>query len=600
MDEDQSNPTNKDVSGSSPSASLFGSSLPKAFSGIALDDTSVGQMPAQRIGAYVVDCEIGKGSFATVFLAHHQDTGEAVAMKVVERKKLNKKLLGNLSLEISILKTIQHPNIVRLYDVYHSSRYVYLVMEYCSGGDLAHLLSMRRKEYRKSGQIASGPGLEEAVVQRFILHLGSALKCLRSHQLIHRDLKPQNLLLSVEPGHSVEAAALMSDAILKIADFGFARYVTTSSLADTLCGSPLYMAPEILRYEKYDAKADLWSVGTIMYEMLFGRPPFRAQNHLQLLHKIDNTPITDLLPMLSHGSASKEAVIAPHSLPASLARHRSGPSGQPPVPTLGSSCVDILQGLLRKNPIERTGFEEFFMHPFLRGPNPQSALQMRIPIPARRQKKTAWGDMSVQESTSIKVPPASMPSSPHGRAWGPSFSSGSKAVLRSSGKPSSGSSWQPPVLLDSIGSSIPEANTSETSQDAVASKAPQMPFASIHPSIGTLATTAPDQRHWLYYYGDERGLRRFRGKLTAFSDSVDKGDDFVVIEKHDVIPASTAQRSSHEPLDLDDQLVRSYGTSYPDTEFPLSNIARRISIPIPGYTRPRHSKPPPPPDSKEE
>ena len=74
--------------------------------------------------------------------------------------------------------------------------------------------------------------------------------------------------------------------MLKIADFGFARSLPSTSLAETLCGSPLYMAPEILRYEKYDAKADLWSVGTVLYEMVVGRPPFRATNHVELLRKI--------------------------------------------------------------------------------------------------------------------------------------------------------------------------------------------------------------------------------------------------------------------------------------------------------------------------
>ena len=75
--------------------------------------------------------------------------------------------------------------------------------------------------------------------------------------------------------------------MLKIADFGFARSLPSTALAETLCGSPLYMAPEILRYEKYDARADLWSVGTVLYEMMTGKPPFRASNHVDLLRRIE-------------------------------------------------------------------------------------------------------------------------------------------------------------------------------------------------------------------------------------------------------------------------------------------------------------------------
>ncbi|CAN0390520.1 unnamed protein product, partial [Discosporangium mesarthrocarpum] len=92
----------------------------------------------------------------------------------------------------------------------------------------------------------------------------AGLLFLWSKSLVHRDLKPQNLLLS---SPSVTAT-------LKIADFGFARHLEQASMAETICGSPLYMAPEILRGQKYDAKADLWSVGTILYEMLAGAPPF--------------------------------------------------------------------------------------------------------------------------------------------------------------------------------------------------------------------------------------------------------------------------------------------------------------------------------------
>lgn len=146
------------------------------------------------------------------------------------------------------------------------------------------------------------------------------MKYVHSFQIIHRDLKPSNLLLSHES----------EEPILKIADFGFARYMQPLAMAETTCGSPLYMAPEILRFEKYDAKADLWSVGAILFEMLTGKPPFTGENHLQLLRNIENQQLR--LPKQVQVSAA---------------------------------CLKLLQGLLRRNPIERISYEDFFTSPFV-------------------------------------------------------------------------------------------------------------------------------------------------------------------------------------------------------------------------------------------
>ena len=114
-----------------------------------------------------------------------------------------------------------------------------------------------------------------------------ALKFLRQRNLIHRDIKPQNLLLTPAPPTELARGHPLGVPLLKVADFGFARSLPNAMMAETLCGSPLYMAPEILSYKPYDAKADLWSVGAVLYEMAVGRPPFRAQNHIELLKKIE-------------------------------------------------------------------------------------------------------------------------------------------------------------------------------------------------------------------------------------------------------------------------------------------------------------------------
>lgn len=161
--------------------------------------------------------------------------------------------------------------------------------------------------------------------------LSSGLSAMRQLNLVHRDLKPQNLLLTSRD---------CNKAVLKIGDFGFARYIhPQGGMAETLCGSPLYMAPEILMMNKYDAKADLWSVGAIMFEMLAGRPPFLGSNHLELLRNIEKAS--------SQGSGAQ--------LPAKVS-YKCSPK-----------CKSLLRGLLQRRPVSRISYEELFTHPFFEG-----------------------------------------------------------------------------------------------------------------------------------------------------------------------------------------------------------------------------------------
>ncbi len=270
---------------------------------------------------YAVEKEVGHGSFATVYKGRDLRNGNAVAIKAINSERLNKKLSENLATEISVMKEFKSEHIVELYDLQKTGKFIYLVMEYCDRGDLAGLL--RKKVI-----------LEEALVLGLIKQLGSALKILFEANFAHRDLKPQNLLLCQSKNDN-------GHLILKLGDFGFARFVDPADMAETLCGSPLYMAPEILRYEKYDGKADLWSVGAIMYEMLFGRPPFKAQNHIQLLKVIENSQYITFpdTAYLSDTDPDHQVVIS-------------------------ESCKDLLIGLLQKNPNDRLSFEKFITHPF--------------------------------------------------------------------------------------------------------------------------------------------------------------------------------------------------------------------------------------------
>ena len=321
------------------------------------------------VGNYRRMEEIGRGSFATVYKAakvvgsnsrsvhRHltdgdQRNGNIVAMKSVDLIRLNKKLKENLYSEIHILKTLHHPHIVALIDCQENSTHIHLIMEFCEMGDLSYFIRKRESmashpmmidAMRKYPNPAIG-GLNEVIVRHFLKQLASALQFLRAKNFIHRDVKPQNLLLDPSPdflkstrpdqipfaAHDQSLTPLVGIPALptlKLADFGFARSLPTTSLAETLCGSPLYMAPEILRYEKYDAKADLWSVGAVGFEMLVGKSPFRAGNHVDLLKKIERN--ADYLKVPEDVCASE-------------------------------SLKKFLLALLKKRPAERISFEDFF------------------------------------------------------------------------------------------------------------------------------------------------------------------------------------------------------------------------------------------------
>lgn len=252
--------------------------------------------------------KLGKGSYATVYKAYKKDDKrEVVAVKCVQISSLTKSAVENLLTEISILKKVKHEYIVQLKDFQWDSNYIYLILEFCSGGDLSHFIRRRRR-------------LPESIVQKFLQQLAKALQVLRSHNISHMDLKPQNILLSST-----------SHPVLKLADFGFAQYLYPDSASSSLRGSPLYMAPEILLKHHYDARADLWSVGIILYECLFGQAPFSSNTFSELAEKI---------------KSSKEIEL---------------PYGA----RISEECRSLLLALLKRNPNDRLTFEQFFEHPFV-------------------------------------------------------------------------------------------------------------------------------------------------------------------------------------------------------------------------------------------
>uniref|UniRef100_A0A8D1KCP2 non-specific serine/threonine protein kinase n=2 Tax=Sus scrofa TaxID=9823 RepID=A0A8D1KCP2_PIG len=273
---------------------------------------------------------VGHGAFAVVFRGRHrQKTDWEVAIKSINKKNLSKSqlLLGK---EIKILKELQHENIVALYDVQELPNSVFLVMEYCNGGDLADYLQ------------AKGT-LREDTIRVFLLQIAAAMRVLHSKGIIHRDLKPQNILLS----HAGRRKASVSGIRVKIADFGFARYLHSNMMAATLCGSPMYMAPEVIMSQHYDAKADLWSIGTVIYQCLVGKPPFQANSPQDL--RIFYEKNRNLMP--------------------SIPRETS--------PYL----AHLLLGLLQRNQKDRMDFEAFFSHPFLDQVPVKKSCPVPVPVP---------------------------------------------------------------------------------------------------------------------------------------------------------------------------------------------------------------------------
>jgi serine/threonine-protein kinase ULK2 len=174
---------------------------------------------SKTVGDYVLKEKLGKGNFADVYLGVHKTTKEKFAVKVISKESfIEPKLLAGLESEIKIMKELKHPHLLQLVKYFTSEKNFYIVTEYCPGGDLSKFI-------RKRG------ALPEALAFNFLHQLTQGLYFLNEHEFIHRDLKPANVLLTVQSEH----------AILKIADFGFARSLGESILAQTRCGTPLYM-----------------------------------------------------------------------------------------------------------------------------------------------------------------------------------------------------------------------------------------------------------------------------------------------------------------------------------------------------------------------
>ncbi|XP_017282922.1 MAP/microtubule affinity-regulating kinase 3 isoform X3 [Kryptolebias marmoratus] len=214
-----------------------------------------------HVGNYRLLKTIGKGNFAKVKLARHVPTGREVAIKIIDKTQLNPTSLQKLFREVRIMKILNHPNIVKLFEVIETEKTLYLVMEYASGGEVFDYL------------VAHGRMKEKEARAKFRQIVSAVQYCHQKH-IVHRDLKAENLLLD-------------ADMNIKIADFGFSNEFTVGGKLDTFCGSPPYAAPELFQGKKYDGpEVDVWSLGVILYTLVSGSLPFDGQNLKELRERV--------------------------------------------------------------------------------------------------------------------------------------------------------------------------------------------------------------------------------------------------------------------------------------------------------------------------
>ena len=281
------------------------------------------------VGDYTLTKSLGKGAFGEVYITSKQGTQEKFATKKIDKKfARNPKAKKYIDNEIKILKSIEHENIIKLYDQLETSQYYFLVTEYCNGGGLSDCLDYHINQYHKP--------FSEEVVQYLMRQIVSGIRYLHSKHILHRDIKLDNILVKFDTEEDKQKKNMLK-AKVKIIDFGFARYLDPKELAFSTLGSPINMEPGILRKLNkmensrnygYDEKADIWSLGTICYEMLIGHCTFDASSMKELLAKVEAGNY--LLPT----SISKEA-------------------------------ASFLNGMLQYDPKQRLNAEKLYSHHFL-------------------------------------------------------------------------------------------------------------------------------------------------------------------------------------------------------------------------------------------
>ncbi|XP_069079771.1 serine/threonine-protein kinase 33 isoform X3 [Pleurodeles waltl] len=216
--------------------------------------------------------KLGQGSFGVVVEATHKETHLKWAIKKVNREKAGSSAVKLLEREVSILKIVKHEHIIHLEEVFETPKRMYLVMELCEGGELKEIL--QRKKH-----------LSESETRHIIHSLASAIAYLHKKDIVHRDLKLENILVKTRDNENDNEMMLN----IKVTDFGLAVQkggVGSENMLQSTCGTPIYMAPEVINAHDYSQQCDIWSIGVIMYMLLSGDPPFKGSSEEKLFENI--------------------------------------------------------------------------------------------------------------------------------------------------------------------------------------------------------------------------------------------------------------------------------------------------------------------------
>uniref|UniRef100_A0A182NLI6 SNF-related serine/threonine-protein kinase n=1 Tax=Anopheles dirus TaxID=7168 RepID=A0A182NLI6_9DIPT len=237
--------------------------MQRTFGGGLSAASRAGVYDGKIAGLYDLEETLGSGHFAVVKLARHVFTGEKVAVKVIEKTKLDDISRAHLFQEVRCMKLVQHPNVVRLYEVIDTQTKLYLILELGDGGDLYDYIMRHEK------------GLSETVAREYFRQIVRAISYCHQLHVVHRDLKPENVVFFEKLG------------VVKLTDFGFSNKFCPGQKLETSCGSLAYSAPEILLGDSYDAPAvDVWSLGVILFMLVCGHPPFQEANDSETLTMI--------------------------------------------------------------------------------------------------------------------------------------------------------------------------------------------------------------------------------------------------------------------------------------------------------------------------
>jgi len=221
---------------------------------------------------------IGKTYFTEVRMGKHKLTNEACAIKIVEKNDIDQVVRANLQTEIAMMRLVDHPNIIRLLDVFADQKKIYMVMQLAPFGNFFSRWKQRKNERMDVEGNRIYPIFEECVAKQIVWKLLDAIKYLHSLGIVHRDLKPENILCLDEK----------DDTKIVISDFGLSKFATPEAQMTAPCGTLCYVAPEVLDKKGYGSGVDLWSLGCIMHLLLRGTLPFDAEKETDICNKTRN------------------------------------------------------------------------------------------------------------------------------------------------------------------------------------------------------------------------------------------------------------------------------------------------------------------------